>query len=130
MVALERAWNETDSTLDGDSVGLKAVTEADAEVKAEAEALDAYSQIVSSVAERLIPSVASLRVTRTVGGWGSAVGAGSAVAFTPWNRLVGPVLPKTLADPAGIEIGTGFLSTRSLMWPVFSNVILPPAAWA
>src|SRR6266581_4349755 len=88
MVALERAWNETDSTLDGDSVGLKAVTEADAEVKAEAEALDAYSQIVSSVAERLIPSVASLRVTRTVGGWGSAVGAGSAVAFTPDGFLV------------------------------------------
>src|SRR2546425_1311176 len=88
MVALERAWNETDSTLDGDSVGLKAVTEADAEVKAEAQALDAYSQIVSSVAERLIPSVASLRVTRTVGGWGSAVGAGSAVAFTPDGFLV------------------------------------------
>src|SRR5439155_19934109 len=88
MVALERAWDETDSTLDGDSVGLKAVTEADAEVKAEAEALDAYSQIVSSVAERLIPSVASLRVTRTVGGWGSAVGAGSAVAFTPDGFLV------------------------------------------
>src|SRR5437879_11758798 len=82
MVALERAWNETDSTLDGDSVGLKAVTEADAEVKAEAEALDAYSQIVSSVAERLIPSVASLRVTRTVGGGGSADGAASAVGCT------------------------------------------------
>jgi len=41
----------------------------------ETEALDAYSQAVTSVAERLIPSVASLRVSRR--------GAGSAVALTP-----------------------------------------------
>src|SRR5262245_51588984 len=34
----------------------------------EAEALDAYSQVVTSVAERLMPSVASLRVTRRVRG--------------------------------------------------------------
>ena len=88
MVALERALNDTDSTLDGEPVVLKAVPEAAAEVKAEAEALDAYSQIVTSVAERLIPSVASLRVTRSVGGWGSAAGAGSAVAFTPDGFLV------------------------------------------
>ena len=39
------------------------------------EALDAYSVAVSTAAERLIPSVASLRVTRQVGGW-SAGGAG------------------------------------------------------
>ena len=31
--------------------------------------LDAYSAAVSSVAETLIPSVASLRVTRQVSGW-------------------------------------------------------------
>ena len=42
--------------------------------------LDAYSAAVSSVAEALIPSVASLRVTRQVGGW-TAGGAGSAVAI-------------------------------------------------
>ncbi|NJD29367.1 MAG: trypsin-like serine protease [Chloroflexi bacterium] len=47
--------------------------------------LDAYSAAVSSVAETLIPSVASLRVTRQ-GGWGS--GAGSGVAFTPDGFLV------------------------------------------
>ncbi len=41
----------------------------------ESEALDAYSLAVTSVAERLIPSVASLRVSRR--------GAGSAVALTP-----------------------------------------------
>ena len=53
----------------------------------DAEVLDAYSRAVSSVAERLIPSVASLRVTRQMGGW-SAGGAGSAVAFTPDGYLV------------------------------------------
>ena len=53
----------------------------------EAEALDAYSRVVSSVAERLIPSVASLRVSRSMGGW-SAGGAGSAVAFAPDGYLV------------------------------------------
>jgi S1-C subfamily serine protease len=54
---------------------------------AEAEALDAYSRVVSSVAERLSPSVASVRVRREMGGW-SAAGAGSAVAFTPDGYLV------------------------------------------
>jgi S1-C subfamily serine protease len=49
------------------------------------EALDAYSRAVSSVAERVIPSVASLRVSRSMSGWG---GAGSAVAFTPDGYLV------------------------------------------
>jgi S1-C subfamily serine protease len=44
--------------------------------------LDAYSAAVSAVAERLIPSVASLRVSRQMGGW-TAGGSGSAVAFTP-----------------------------------------------
>jgi len=53
----------------------------------DAEVLGAYSRAVSSVAERLIPSVASLRVTRQMGGW-SAGGAGSAVAFTPDGYLV------------------------------------------
>jgi len=54
---------------------------------ADGPALDAYSLTVSSVAERLIPSVASLRVTRARGGW-SAGGAGSAVVFTPDGFLV------------------------------------------
>jgi len=50
-------------------------------------ALDAYSVAVSTAAERLIPSVASLRVTRQVGGR-SASGAGSAVAIEPVGYLV------------------------------------------
>src|SRR5215213_9699124 len=49
--------------------------------------LDAYSAAVSHVAETLIPSVASLRVTRNNGGW-PAAGSGSAVAFTPDGYLV------------------------------------------
>ncbi|MDP9119596.1 MAG: trypsin-like peptidase domain-containing protein [Actinomycetota bacterium] len=46
------------------------------------EALDAYSRVVTSVAERLIPSVASLRVRQRLRGAG-VDGAGSAVVITP-----------------------------------------------
>ena len=53
----------------------------------DSEALDAYSAAVSSVAERLIPSVASLRVSRQMGGW-TAAGSGSAVAIEPAGHLV------------------------------------------
>jgi S1-C subfamily serine protease len=49
--------------------------------------LDAYSMAVSAVAEALIPSVASLRITRQTAQW-SAAGSGSAVAFTPDGFLV------------------------------------------
>src|SRR5437899_1400345 len=50
---------------------------------AEAEALDAYSAIVTSVADRLTPSVTSLRVARRLPGGRQAEGAGSAVIITP-----------------------------------------------
>ena len=46
------------------------------------EALDAYSRAVSGVAERLAPSVASLRVTAARAAAGSRPGAGSGVAIT------------------------------------------------
>src|SRR5688572_27508397 len=52
------------------------------------EALDAYARVVTSVAERLIPSVSSLRVTRRVRGGRRAEGAGSAVAITPDGFLL------------------------------------------
>jgi S1-C subfamily serine protease len=55
-----------------------------AEAPTELEALDAYSQTVSSVAERVLPSVASLRIGRN-GRWG---GAGSAVVITPDGFLL------------------------------------------
>jgi len=48
----------------------------------EAQALDAYSQVVTSVADLLIPSVASLRVTRRARNRAD-FGAGSGVAITP-----------------------------------------------
>jgi S1-C subfamily serine protease len=54
----------------------------------DAEALDAYSTIVSTVAERLLPSVASVRVGRRFRNGGRADGAGSAVALTPDGYLL------------------------------------------
>jgi S1-C subfamily serine protease len=50
---------------------------------AEEEALDAYSSIVTAVAEQLLPSVANLNVRRGRGG-----GGGSAFALTPDGFLV------------------------------------------
>jgi S1-C subfamily serine protease len=49
----------------------------------EDEALDAYSQVITRVADRLIPSVANLRVSRR--GWrgSEAEGGGSGVVITP-----------------------------------------------
>jgi S1-C subfamily serine protease len=55
---------------------------------AEAEALDAYSRAVVAVAERVGPSVASLRVMRRVRGGQMPTGAGSAVALTPDGFLL------------------------------------------
>ncbi len=53
----------------------------------DAEALDAYSTVVTTVARSLAPSVANLRVTRRVRGT-RAVGGGSAVAITPDGFLL------------------------------------------
>ena len=47
------------------------------------EALDAYSQAVTTVAERLSPSVANLRVSRPVRGGRVLDGGGSGVVITP-----------------------------------------------
>jgi S1-C subfamily serine protease len=49
----------------------------------EEEALDAYSRAVITVAERLTPSVANLRVSRRVRGGRRLDGGGSAVVITP-----------------------------------------------
>ncbi len=54
----------------------------------EAEALDAYSRTVTTVAERLAPSVANLRVTRQTRRGRMAAGGGSAVVLTPDGYLL------------------------------------------
>jgi S1-C subfamily serine protease len=54
----------------------------------EGEALDAYSNVVIGVAERLSPSVASLRVMASVPGGRRPRGSGSAVVITPDGFLL------------------------------------------
>ena len=54
-------------------------------IVSEQEALDAYSSIVTSVADRVLPAVASLRIGRGGRGFG---GAGSGVVITPDGFLV------------------------------------------
>jgi S1-C subfamily serine protease len=55
------------------------------EIPTEQDALDAYSAIVTTVAEKVLPSVASLRIGRGGRGFG---GAGSGVVITPDGFLV------------------------------------------
>lgn len=54
----------------------------------EDEALDAYSRVVTSVAGRLIPSVASLKVMKRVRGGRQQAGAGSGVVVAPDGFLI------------------------------------------
>src|SRR5919198_3822925 len=54
----------------------------------DAEALDAYSRVVTTVARDLAPSVANLRVTRRLRGGRMAVGGGSAVVIAPDGFLL------------------------------------------
>jgi serine protease Do len=52
------------------------------------EALDAYSRVITSVAERLTPSVANLRISRRVRGGRVLEGGGSGVVITPDGYLL------------------------------------------
>src|ERR687888_2011645 len=70
---------------------------------AEEEPLDAYSRVVTSVADRLTPSVASLRVTRRVPGGRRQEGAGSAVSVSPDGFL--------LTSAHVVQQGTGGVAT-------------------
>jgi S1-C subfamily serine protease len=54
----------------------------------EAHALDAYSRVVTSVAERLSPSVANLRIMHLRSGGRPAEGGGSGVVITPDGYLL------------------------------------------
>jgi S1-C subfamily serine protease len=65
-----------------------AVADADAGRPSDAEALDAYSRVVTAVARDLTPSVANLRVTRRIRGGRTAVGGGSAVVIAPDGYLL------------------------------------------
>lgn len=75
------------------------------------EAMDAYSRIVSGVARRLLPVVASLSITGERGGRRGVVGTGSAVLFTNDGFLltnahvVGRASRGTASFADGTEVG-------------------------
>src|SRR5580704_4129993 len=77
------------------------------DVMAASHPLDAYSQIVSGVAERLTPKVASLRVPRR-GPGGSGESLGSAVVFTGDGFLLtnAHVVGNAVAGTASFSDGT------------------------
>jgi S1-C subfamily serine protease len=88
------------------------------------EALDAYSRVVTSVAERLIPSVASLRVSRRVRGGMRAEGAGSAVVITPDGFLL--TSAHVVQGSAGGA--ASFVDGRELDWRVVGTDALSDLA--
>src|SRR6478735_7490294 len=77
----------TDAEDRRNGAGAETVDEAAAR-PSDAEALDAYSRVVTTVARDLAPSVANLRVTRRVRGGRTAVGGGSAVVIAPDGYLL------------------------------------------
>ncbi len=76
--------------------------------ESEVAALDAYSQVVVSVAEQLTPRVAALQVTRRTRDGRIAAGAGSAVVFTSDGFLLtnAHVVGKAEAGQAAFADGT------------------------
>jgi S1-C subfamily serine protease len=85
-----------------------------AAVPTDGHALDAYSRVVTTVAERLIPSVASLRVSRRVRGGMRAEGAGSAVVVTPDGFL----LTSAHVVQGGSGGSASFVDGREFDWQV------------
>src|SRR5580700_5955580 len=77
-------------------------------IEPEVAALDAYSQVVVSVAEELTPRVAALQVYQRRRGGGVAAGAGSAVVFTNDGFLLtnAHVVGKAEAGQAAFADGT------------------------
>src|SRR5438093_4728241 len=87
----------------------------------DAHALDAYSRTVVSVAERLAPSVANLRVTRRTRAGRVPVGGGSAVVLTPDGFLLtsahvvaGPATGGRASFVDGRELGFSVVGTDPL----------------
>ena len=79
------------------------------------EALDAYSRVVTTVAERLAPSVANLRVSRRVRGGRRLDGAGSAVVITPDGFTLTSAHVVERTDGTGIG---SFVDGRELSYEV------------
>src|SRR5216117_3744402 len=91
----------------------------------EEEALDAYSQAVIDVAERLTPSVGSLRVSRRVRGGRLLDGGGSSVVITPDGFML------TSAHVVARTAGTGrasFVDGRELEFEVVGTDALSDLA--
>jgi serine protease Do len=82
------------------------------------EALDAYSQAVTTVAERLSPSVANLRVSRRVRGGRRLEGGGSAVVITPDGFMLTSAHVVARTDGRGIA---SFLDGRELEFEVVGS---------
>jgi len=76
--------------------------ERDAATDLDEAALDAYSRVVTGVAERLGPSIASLRVDRSMG-----AGAGSAVVIAPDGYLLTSAHVVAGADRGSAVFGDG-----------------------
>src|SRR5437660_9263184 len=91
----------------------------------DAEALDAYSRSVIDVAERLTPSVGSLRVARRVRGGRLLDGGGSSVVITPDGFML------TSAHVVARTAGTGrasFVDGRELDFEVIGSDALSDLA--
>ena len=99
-------------------------------------ARDAYSQVVSGVAKRLLPAVAALSVTGQRGGRRGVVGAGSAVVFTDDGFLltnahvVGSAEGGTASFGDGTEVGFTVIGRDQLsdLAVVRTDGATPPAA--
>jgi serine protease Do len=84
----------------------------------EDEALDAYSRVVTAVAERLSPSVANLQVSRRVRGGRRLDGAGSGVVITPDGFMLTSAHVVDRADRAG---RASFVDGRELSFEVVGS---------
>jgi serine protease Do len=91
----------------------------------EAEALDAYSQVVTKVARELAPSVANLRVYRRVRGGRRAVGGGSAVVIAADGLLLTSAHVVASANAAG---RASFVDGRDLSFEVVGSDALSDLA--
>jgi serine protease Do len=88
------------------------------QIPTEAEALDAYSRVVTSVAERLSPSVGNLRVARRVRGGRRLDGAGSGVVMTPDGYMLTSAHVVERTDGSG---RASFVDGRELAFEVVGS---------